>query len=666
MARPLRRSCGVVMILTLLGLVLLAALLLYVVNHGQQVKGRLVVQHSADAAAAGGATWMARSFNSVAMNNVAMTRYLAMINTLDAMPTATHAAALEQTHLRDALQQRMGTINTGHNLLDGKIDEQLQNLLDELNDEVAALAPIDDLFANQYDVAQMTAYDTGRLWQAIRSLDEMNQAVMDTAGELAQVNAVRGGEAVLTADRAQQGSAVMMPILPQVPFRPGVFNDFERPVRFGRLPDQIDDPVTNRGPYDAVFGWRDYVHENQGGGTTSDPPEIDGVQGGGPNPFGGGPRNRGVGGGVGVRVGYRTYGTQAWTLRRVDAFHSAYLYFSRFAHWVTDLSNTKLGYVWPGTASRYFATPDWDIEYPDEEELETEDDQPLAFSETGWFRLSFKSLYPRTHTEFNPVFVELPRTPHDCYARVNITNGWWLPNRLYEPQELEQENNYDGVTVTEVGAQAWLYEYEYQVYFDNDIGITPVYDSTGNMVLQDVYFVQLVVFAGINRYPIRAGIYDSDQPQADGHDAVTNPYEGFDPTSEAAPAPTDLDHSQISDDPDDRRKHLTFLGLAQRSDDPQRTEGGPGVQFRFTGNKPYPFAVAMAQMQVFNNHSWDLWTPAWHAQMQNIDDYGGWIETIDDSIGDADGSDVVSQDNLEQLGDYLRGIGNLAPIMLKH
>ncbi|MEM6856216.1 MAG: hypothetical protein AAF593_17585, partial [Planctomycetota bacterium] len=43
---------------------------------------------------------------------------------------------------------------------------------------------------------------------------------------------------------------------------------------------------------------------------------------------------------------------------------------------------------------------------------------------------------------------------------------------------------------------------------------------------------------------------------------------------------------------------------------------------RFDGDRPDHFQVGVAQSAVFNNHSWDLWTQMWHAQLTPIDRYG--------------------------------------------
>ena len=86
---------GQVMVLTLLGITLLGSLVFYVVNVGDQVNRKVVMQNSADAAVISGAAWFARSANVVGMNNVAQTRMLALVPILDSFPLSTKMASEE-------------------------------------------------------------------------------------------------------------------------------------------------------------------------------------------------------------------------------------------------------------------------------------------------------------------------------------------------------------------------------------------------------------------------------------------------------------------------------------------------------------------------------------------------------------------------------------------
>ena len=265
----LRRSGGAVMVLVLLAMILLAALLFYVMNLGRQVNARVVTQHSADVAAISGAGWIARSLNTVAMNNVAISRYLATINTLDAMPLATHAALGEQTALHTAILVREPTFTMNSPVVNAFAHEEAQRLLQELTEEVQTLTDA-DTFYNANDVGLMTRYQNangpGSLWNAMTTLDQFSQATMENLGTLAALNTERGGAVNLPPDN---DPAALLAPTPDIPWKRGTFNDFQMPLTRGRLPAAVDNDTTNRGPYDTVFGWRSGWHGRGGGGGIS-------------------------------------------------------------------------------------------------------------------------------------------------------------------------------------------------------------------------------------------------------------------------------------------------------------------------------------------------------------------------------------------------------------
>ena len=70
---------GQILVIVLIGILLLGGMIFYVINVGEQLNGHLSMQNAADSTAISGATWMARSMNVVAMNNVAQTRLLALV-----------------------------------------------------------------------------------------------------------------------------------------------------------------------------------------------------------------------------------------------------------------------------------------------------------------------------------------------------------------------------------------------------------------------------------------------------------------------------------------------------------------------------------------------------------------------------------------------------------
>ncbi|MCD4699198.1 MAG: hypothetical protein K8R91_01320, partial [Phycisphaerae bacterium] len=85
-----RGGCsGQVLVVLLLGITLLAGLIFYVINVGDQINRRQAMQNAADSTAVSGSAWMARSMNIIAGNNVAVTRMLSLVPHLDSYPLAT-------------------------------------------------------------------------------------------------------------------------------------------------------------------------------------------------------------------------------------------------------------------------------------------------------------------------------------------------------------------------------------------------------------------------------------------------------------------------------------------------------------------------------------------------------------------------------------------------
>jgi hypothetical protein len=141
---------------------------------------------------------------------------------------------------------------------------------------------------------------------------------------------------------------------------------------------------------------------------------------------------------------------------------------------------------------------------------------------------------------------------------------------------------------------------------------------------------------------------------------VRNPYNTG--KHEALPAPYDLDHTKVTTDVKDRRQYLSFLGVAHRNDTALLAPA------KFSGHKPYSSMVGLAQAQVFNNHSFDLWTPMWSAQVEMISDYPGWVDTLESGISDASAipDGTLGDADLTSLAKYLRANEDLAKISLTH
>jgi hypothetical protein len=650
MTDPAHRR-GIVMIITLLAIVLLVALILFVLNLGQQVNRRIAVQDTADATAIAGSTWVARTLNTVAKNNVSISRYIALVTVLDAFPQSNTYALTEQQAIREALDAQLDRgVTVDSTALVGELTTILEAYRDELDAEIDQLNNAESVFDN-YDVRQATHYEApngerGLLWQAMAAMDELNQAAMEHVGPIAQRIAVDGADAA----NAEQAVGMLIPVSPTIPWERGQFNDFERPVLNGILPAAIDDTFERRGPYDALFGWRGLVSRRVGATFVpgQSQPATPGSRGGVPIGSGAGGGGSGGGrwvGGETIVTGYYTWGMHSHLLRRVSSFVGNHLRNTRLNHWVNGLARAKLSYLWnvsddvegaaadPGQAElSTVVNPEWIIDYDEARNIGRND--PGRVRNTAFIAVEIKSRYPRRHPSFLSegswrLIDENGRQP-----RLVRLGGW------VDPQGWGA-----APTVTKVVSHGWRDEWEYEVWHDYQIGIEPLVDgATGEPITQPAYRIDHFYFVGIN-------VGESED--------IRNPFTGFNPYASNAPAPINLDHSRVNRTDDARRQYLTYLAAARRHDHAQAWPS------RFAGDKPSGNIVAIAQAKVFNNHSWDLWTAMWHAKLEPVTRYDDWMTRLADSAEQAGPIEGVNAQTFEEMEKYLLSTSGLAEALLE-
>lgn len=635
---------GVVLVITLLALVLLAGLIFYVLNLGRQTNARVVTQHGADAAAAAGAGWVARSLNTVAMNNTGMAQLIVSADILDSMPLGV-AFTLED---QSTFHRKLST----QRLTGAWVQEGADNLIEELAAEVELLTPVDALLNQSgFDITTMTFYDgpggRGTIWQAIEAMDQYSQAAMQNLGPLAQLNAVKGGDlnfqlASDGGENATSGSgygALLLPLTPTVPWQRGEFDDFHRPVTNGLLPAAVDDKTTNRGPYDTVYGWRHLIGSRRTGYYVPGETISSGTQGGkGHTPISGGAGGDQSQGGKYVRTGttpptaYRVYGPQRWETDRVASFARNRLWHSKFASYVNTQANAKIRYLWPlqvgDEEEKALLDPQWITDYDQALSIANQDESRIR--ETVFVVVEIKSKSPVNGSGYPPdgtwAFVHRWRATG---ARIVRLQGW------HDPQ------TWIGAQTTKIGEFVVRDKWEYTVTFDSSIGIGAQVDQQGAPIPQPVYRTDDFVFLGVNvgeEVPIR------------------NPFNFT--SRQSLPAPIDLDRANVTWDPAARRTHLTYLAVARRNDQALLWPA------KFAGGKPYPNMVALAQAQVFNNHSFDLWTQMWTAQVEAVKDYPGWLQTLD-----ADTTSPVAAlgpDEITDIQTYLHNAAALSDVAMRH
>ena len=615
---------GVVMVITLLALVFLAALVFYVFNLGRGTQSRIETQHAADAAVNAGAGWTARAMNTVAMNNVAMTRQLALVNVLDAMPKTVNFTFKDQQAMLEAVRDQLNR-GTGR---DAWLEADLRMIEGELAQQVGWLDRVDALLNRSgYDIRNVTFYDPpnserGQLWRAMAALDEFNQATLETMGPIAQTAAVRAAEVNLPDSDSDEYSVAGMlaPASPQSKWERGEFEDFRGPLTNG-LTERARAVADNnelwhkyRGPFDAVFGWRDFVQDLEFADVPG-PPVSDGF---------GSPWSGGSGGRRLIDreiISYRPFGMHSWLVRRfhwLNHSEDGYprnpnplgalgpLRYSGFRLHLSAVAGTKLDYLWGDGQTQEVVDPRWVTDFSRARAIQESD--PSSIHEIRFIELRYTQ-------RITPIGDAEP-----------VLTNWSIRRRPgIRPPGLET-----------LSAYIWRDD-QIEDVADEDI------DNDGE--LEDIRQRRMhyYVFGGAN--------IGEEVP-------VRNPHNFGDPGE--LPAPIDFDHDAMKPDDLTRRSHLTFLAVARQP----RT--APIWARAFDRDRPQPYQIAMAQAHVFNDHSWDLWTRMWHAQLEPVQGYDQWLTKLERAANVAPGISPLESREAGQMVRHLKSVRDLAPLMMKH
>lgn len=605
--------------LALLGAFMLAGMIGYVFNTGRHAQLRQQTQHASDAVTISGAGYVARSFNTVAMNNVEISRLIAVVQLLDAVPLSVEYTLLDTEATLDRVEQQLSDGGTGNAFG----DQQLQVIADDLRDQINQLTDMDNFFNRSgYDVREMTFYDSGfgrgELWKAMASLDAMSTATMEHLEELTQVTAIETGRRNLDVGGGDRLGAIA-PFESQIQWQRYDFDDFRQPVVRGRLPEWVDDEVTNRGPYDTIFGWRSLQTE----AIEIPNPDYEEEQNQAREPFGsrwsggtgrGGRRTIRVGQ---TLVGYTTYGTWQWLgdVIRNSINAEGVLYNSQFTTRVVRMGGNKLNYVWPGSAREWdFLDPEWITDFGQAEQIIEARTPRVAY--TQFIRMDFEQQFLNGQPVGEEVMTD--------WQIIRPRGGWTSVPGLAKAGDHRWEDEASlSWTTTAAGP-----------------GGTEVTNE------HEIRYRRTFIWAGMNVGPeIEIRDPNNFESRAD------------------LPAPIDFDHGAMERPIDGEVGYpgspFTFLGLAKQ---PNRA---PLWRSLFD-TSAYDGHAAIAQASVFNNHSWDLWTQMWHAQLEPVQEYDQWISLIRSQVGSASGYDDLSTGELTELLDYLESLAPLAPTMLNH
>lgn len=617
LARRSPKSRGAVLVLALLGGFMIVGLIGYVFNTGRHAQLQQQTQSAADATVISGAGYVARSFNTVAMNNVEISRLIAVVQLLDAIPLATEYTLLDLRATLETVESQLGR-GTG----DALGDQTLNEIAEDMQEQIRQLEDMDQFFnRGSYDVREMTFYDSdsgrGELWAAMESLDAISTATMEQLGELTQLTAIQTGRRNMRGSGGETLAAVA-PFDRQVTWQRYEFDDFRNPVVRGRLPDWVDDEVTNRGPYDTIFGWRATQRETE----EIPNPDYD------PNTGGERPGSRWSGGtGRGGRptitvgstlTGYTTYGT--WQAigdilrNRIDA--PEVLYNSQFVTRVNRMGGNKLNYLWPGSARTWvFLDPQWITSFEQAQDVINAGTPRVAY--TQFVRMDYEQQFRNGEPVGPEVMVD--------WNVIRPRGGW---------------NRVPGATKT--GNHVW--EDEASIEWETTVGI----DDNGDPIVDtnSIEYRWKFVWAGINVGP----------------EIIIRDPNNFASRADL-PAPLDFDHATMQRPVDGALglpgNPFTFLGLAKQPN-------AAPMWGQLFSTSAFDSHTGIAQASVFNNHSWDLWTQMWHAQLEPVQEYSQWVQLIDSQLDLATGYEDLSVGELQELNDYLQSLEPLAPIMLTH
>lgn len=610
------RSRGAVIVLGLLGAFMMAGMIGYVFNAGRHAQLRQQTQHASDAAVISGAGYIARSYNTVAMNNVEISRLIAVVQMLDAVPLAVEYTLLDVEATLERVEEQQSA-STGN--LFG--DRQLNEIAEDLRDQIRQLQGMDQFFNHSgYDVTEMTFYQgpdgRGELWKAMESLDAISLATMEHLDEHTQLTAIEAGRRGMSSSGGETLAAVA-PFSNGLPWIRYAFDDFRDPVVRGRLPSWVDDEVTNRGPYDTIFGWRSFNEES------IEIPNPDYVEPTTRDRFGsrwsGG---TGRGGRRTISIGstihdYTTYGTWQWLgdiIRDTIDTHDV-LYNSQFATRVNRMGGNKLNYLWPGSAVEWdFLDPQWITDFNEAKRIIRSGTPRVAY--TQFIRMDFQQTF-------------LNGTP----TGPEVMTDWHI---------LRPRGGWDRVPGL-IKARDHVWEDQASVTWETTRQTAPGQFVTDN---HETIYTRLFIWAGMNVGP-EIEIRDPNN--------FTSRVD--------LPAPIDFEHNAIARPADGEvgrpGNGFTYLGIAKQ---PNRAPLWPSL----FSTSAYEGHAAIAQASVFNNHSWDLWTQMWHAQLEPVRYYDEWIALMRFQIGEASGYSDLSTGELGELLDYLESLEPLAPMMLNH
>ncbi|MGB2997560.1 MAG: hypothetical protein WBC59_02865, partial [Phycisphaerae bacterium] len=223
LARFHRSEGGQAIFLVVLFFFLLAGLLFLILNTGEKLNHKVLMQSAADSVTATGAAWYARGLNTIAMCNVTELQLLSLIVLLDTLETVVPPS----TECIDDLVANLSSTPHGS---DVPIDDRLTWLVvGNARSEQEIIRQFRDVVAG-IPMAEYLQYDTGVLWECTKLVDGFMHAMAEVTPLAAQ------REAMDMAEKTHAEFGFITPLWPELPIVDGKFRDFEEPMWYAQMP----------------------------------------------------------------------------------------------------------------------------------------------------------------------------------------------------------------------------------------------------------------------------------------------------------------------------------------------------------------------------------------------------------------------------------------------
>ncbi|MBE3123297.1 MAG: hypothetical protein IMZ65_00665, partial [Planctomycetes bacterium] len=226
---------------------LLAGLLFLVLNSGEKLNHKVMMQGAADSATTTGAAWFARGLNTISMCNVAETQLLSLIVLLDTLETVIPVA-------KDNIDAYVKDYQNVPN--DARVDDWLV-----VGDALEEQKIIHELYQIAYRgdsrwFPEYCNYDTGVMWECIKLMDGFSHSMEQVTPLAAQ------REAMQIAKKNHAEFGFVLPLWPELPVVDGQFNDFRDPMVSARMPQAYGHELI--GGFAWVMNYRGYRNQVMG------------------------------------------------------------------------------------------------------------------------------------------------------------------------------------------------------------------------------------------------------------------------------------------------------------------------------------------------------------------------------------------------------------------